>query len=510
MSVLNWIRFNLHDFYRIFPFSMEELLAIALGMTIILSFFLIFQKTIRKYVSPHALTGVFCSSTLLFLLLRPRYWEVLDLSWIYGITPPIRIALPTRISSKFVGIPSLGTVDVWLIVWVVYLIGAIACDHVLSHRDRKMRKFIRKNAQPCPEALTERMRELMSGADSCDTQKCRIDLLYCNRLNSPCTVNLRHATIVLDRLDYEPEQLDLILRHELNHINAGHLEISCRLDILRSLLWFQPLIHIAVKQIRRDMEFAVDEMVISKPETTRAERITYARLLTDLAETRALSGAALYLTAGAELVQQRVSAILHPSRKAGSWLIAIAMMVLSLHVSLLITTGTSVNALLPNKTAMLACLGNNFGNLASVSDDFKHAVPLEGFRDGYRNFHSQDEGFKLLRTISDSVIPYSDGEIRLFAADAEEWRAALIDCLGEPISETEFDLSALESAVKTRLLWTTKTLYRGEWRITPVHPDNPRTQYSSVELVFTCREWEMHDDSMDCMLNVYVRLLRDA
>ena len=50
MSVLNWIRFNLHDFYRIFPFSMEELLAIALGMTIILSFFLIFQKTIRKYV----------------------------------------------------------------------------------------------------------------------------------------------------------------------------------------------------------------------------------------------------------------------------------------------------------------------------------------------------------------------------------------------------------------------------------------------------------------------------
>ncbi len=176
---------------------MEELLAIALGMTIILSFFLIFQKTIRKYVSPRALTGVFCSSTLLFLLLRPRYWEVLDLSWIYGITPPIRIALPTRISSKFVGIPSLGTVDVWLIVWVVYLIGAVACDHVLSHRDRKMRKFIRKNAQPCPEAFTERMRELMSGADSCDTQKCRIDLLYCNRLNSPCTVNLKHATIVL-------------------------------------------------------------------------------------------------------------------------------------------------------------------------------------------------------------------------------------------------------------------------------------------------------------------------
>ena len=186
------------------------------------------------------------------------------------------------------------------------------------------------------------------------------------------------------------------------------------------------------------------------------------------------------------------------------------MLVLSLHVSLLITTGTSVDALLPNKTAMLSCLGNNLGDLASVSDDFKHAVPLEGFRDGYRNFYSQGEGFKLLRTISDSVIPYSDDEIRLLAADAEEWRAALIDCLGEPISETEFGLSALESAVKTHLLWTTKTLYRGEWRITPVHPDNPRTQYSSVELVFTCREWEMHDDSMDCILNVYVRLLRDA
>lgn len=509
MSVLNWIRFNLHDFYRIFPFSMEELLAIALGMTIILSFFLIFQKTIRKYVSPRALTGVFCVLPLFFLL-RPQYWDWLDLSWIYGITPPIRIALPTRISSKFVGIPSLGTVDVWLIVWVVYLIGAIACNQILSRRKRKMKKFIRKNAKPCPEAFAERIQALMSGSDSRDTQKCRIDLLYCNRLNSPCTVNLRRATIVLDRLDYTPEQLDLILRHELAHINSGHLRDSWQLDLLRSLLWFQPLIHIVVKQIRRDMEFAADEMVISKPETTRAERITYARLLTDLAETRALSGAVLYLTAGAELVQQRVSAILHPSRKAGSWLIAIAMLVLSLHVSLLITTGTSVNALLPNKTAMLSCLGNNLGDLASVSEDFKHAVPLEGFREGYRNFYSQNEGYKLLCRISDSVIPYSDDEVRLLAADAEEWRAALIDCLGEPISETEFDLSGLESAVKTYPLWTTKTLYRGEWRITPVHPDNPRTQYSSVELVFTCREWEINDDSMNCMLNVYVRLLRDA
>ena len=72
MSVLNWIRFNLHDFYRIFPFSMEELLAIALGMTIILFVFPHFPENDSQIRFPARTDGrAACSSTLLFLLLTP-------------------------------------------------------------------------------------------------------------------------------------------------------------------------------------------------------------------------------------------------------------------------------------------------------------------------------------------------------------------------------------------------------------------------------------------------------
>ena len=478
MKAITWLWTAIRTFYNLF--SIERVLTIALSMMIVIALLALFHKPLRRIVSARALTGVFGSTLLLIILTSPNLWDALQLSFLPHIQPILHIPMPSRIESRFVEIPSLGSVDVRKIVFILYWVGLFVSSAIRNRSDRKLKRLIRKNAQPCPPELFGAFRPLLEEYPIelpliYELMDRKIELIIVPGLKSPCAILLKEPTIVLDRTDYSPEQLQWILRHELAHISAGHLNAIYRLDILCDIFWFNPLVHVYAKLLRRDMEFAVDEMLIAPAKTTKADRISYARLLTDLAETRALSGMALYFTAGAELIHQRVAAILHPSRKAASWLIAILILILSLQSQFLFSVGSTAEELFPTESAILACLGNDTSQLEGRFPLLKRSFDLNGME--YVLFKNSSE----VRTIYADGEALSESEMRTLIAVGERWIQGTTEMLGEPFEKTQ---SMELSSINPDEIFPDTPVFSASWHITPIGNDS-KTQTLSISLKFT-------------------------
>ena len=96
---------------------------------------------------------------------------------------------------------------------------------------------------------------------------------------TPYTIGVLCPKIILPQAileQYSEKELRAILLHEKEHIRSGHLLFYFLWDILRVLLWLNPLFAIGTKQFREDMEEICDWMTIRK---NGAGAYEYGRLL---------------------------------------------------------------------------------------------------------------------------------------------------------------------------------------------------------------------------------------
>lgn len=96
-------------------------------------------------------------------------------------------------------------------------------------------------------------------------------------VDSPQVVGLWRPTILLpldDRLD--DEELEMALMHELAHVRRGDLVMGCVPALARTLFFFHPLVHLAVREYALCREAACDALVLSRG---RQAPRTYGRLL---------------------------------------------------------------------------------------------------------------------------------------------------------------------------------------------------------------------------------------
>jgi len=85
-----------------------------------------------------------------------------------------------------------------------------------------------------------------------------------------------------------PEQMELVLKHELAHIRGSHVWGKGLVMSLLLLYWWNPIMWAAYRLVSRDMELACDEAVLAGLE--EEERRTYARTLVELGAGKHLWG----------------------------------------------------------------------------------------------------------------------------------------------------------------------------------------------------------------------------
>ncbi|WP_052101419.1 M56 family metallopeptidase, partial [Novilysobacter arseniciresistens] len=141
-----------------------------------------------------------------------------------------------------------GGAPAWLVVW---LSGTVVMALAFARRQRRFRRALGR-LQPRGDGL----------------------LQAAGRGGLPATVGLFPPRIVVpvdfDRA-YSDEQRRLMLAHERCHVRHGDLQANAAVLALRSVFWFNPLVHLAARHFRHDQELACDQRVVARhPHARRA------------------------------------------------------------------------------------------------------------------------------------------------------------------------------------------------------------------------------------------------
>lgn len=152
-----------------------------------------------------------------------------------------------------------------------------------------------------------------------------------------------------DAHTWSPPRIRIVLAHELAHISRGDWFVQIAAECLRIAYWFNPLVWVAARRLRRESEQACDDAVLAMG----IERTQYAAELVDFARQAGKSDSWLPAPAMAQpsSLERRVTAMLNttlnrvPPRNATRWLLAAAGLVAAVALTAVTVGGQTFSSL---------------------------------------------------------------------------------------------------------------------------------------------------------------------
>lgn len=138
----------------------------------------------------------------------------------------------------------------------------------------RFRRYLRRWAEPVEDTSAL---ALLAAQKSRLGLKASVSLAVCAGVDSPMLAGLFHPVILLPRFPGDPEELSLVLLHELCHLRRRDILYKALLYAAGAFHWFNPLVWMMVRQGMRDMELCCDDAVSAL--LTDQERKYYARTI---------------------------------------------------------------------------------------------------------------------------------------------------------------------------------------------------------------------------------------
>ena len=201
-----------------------------------------------------------------------------------------------------------------------------------------------------------------------------IPMVVSGETSTPLTIGCYKRTfrLVMPHLNYTEDELRLIFRHELRHIQNMDSRTKFFLGFCTAMCWFNPLVWIARRKVSDDLELSCDELVLKgEDEQIRGE---YARLL--LKDGDSDRGYTTCLSSAASTMRYRLKNVLHPRKKRSGTLVIGAILALLLFFSgsiALADTSVSADTLVQNSKGEVMTLKNVYGKTDPVG---KAYIPL--------------------------------------------------------------------------------------------------------------------------------------
>ena len=131
------------------------------------------------------------------------------------------------------------------------------------------------------------------------------------------------VTLLPERF-YTMDELRLIFRHELHHIQRRDVDTKVFLSFCRAMCWFNPLVWIAIRKASDDLELSCDEIVLE--DAGDQERRRYAQLLLHTAGSS--RGFTTCLSAAAGSLRYRLKCVMQRRRRRAGILLLVVMMLI--------------------------------------------------------------------------------------------------------------------------------------------------------------------------------------
>jgi beta-lactamase regulating signal transducer with metallopeptidase domain len=238
---------------------------------------------------------------------------------------------PGRLSSSTAGAASgfdLGSIHWSEALLIAWALGAVAMTIWFLFTQIVIRR-VERSAVPAEGCLLEEAERISSGMGL----RRDVRFLLSDRLKVAITTGVVKPNVILPSTatDWSDERVRLVLSHELTHVMRRDGWIELFTHVATTIHWFNPLVWIAVKQLRIERERDCDNAVLN----SGARPSEYASLLMDIAAD--LGSAArpawevVTISQGSNL-KDRLLCILNPSinRSTGSRRAAIIAVILVL------------------------------------------------------------------------------------------------------------------------------------------------------------------------------------
>lgn len=182
--------------------------------------------------------------------------------------------IPSLASARESLFPSLKRLasnsDLWLLAWGLgaalslawYLGSYFVFSRTLGH-----------SLRPASAAQRRQFRE--AGAPR------RLRLCLSSAASTPMLMGLLHTRLVLPDREYSPEMLGNIFLHELTHYRRGDLVLKWFAVLVTAFHWFNPLVHMARRELDRACEMSCDESLLRH--MNLQDRRSYGETLLSLA-----------------------------------------------------------------------------------------------------------------------------------------------------------------------------------------------------------------------------------
>ena len=165
----------------------------------------------------------------------------------------------------------------------------------------------------------------------------KLPLVISSAVRTPLIVGLLRdeLVLVLPERAYSGEELRLIFRHELVHLQREDVWLKCFMLFCTAMLWFDPLMWPAMRRAAEDAELSCDETVMADAGET--ERRLYAELI--LSTAGDARGFSTCLSATARGLRYRLRSIVKPEQKrAGILLLSLLSFLLVASCGLICVT----------------------------------------------------------------------------------------------------------------------------------------------------------------------------
>jgi beta-lactamase regulating signal transducer with metallopeptidase domain len=281
----------------------------------------IVTKTLGRWIPPNwrALLWFIVIARVLIPFSPPSAFSLQNL-WTKSPPPAIvatPISFPTSSpqefpavfeSNRFIPPPAPRRLPIGLILSGIWAAGSLACLSVLAFRSLLIRRRLNQQIPTVPEELQPLLKSHYP-----------IRITTSDQLAAPALTGLFPARLILPANfadQFTPAQLRHILRHELAHIQQGHLLLHWLALIARSVHWFNPFIHIAAARLRHECELAADAAALKNSSPT--ERAAYGEtILAVLAQATApRTSLALAMAAETKNIQHRLRALTQPAARS--------------------------------------------------------------------------------------------------------------------------------------------------------------------------------------------------
>lgn len=161
----------------------------------------------------------------------------------------------------------------------IWIIGILFIWINQMKKERELEQFIENTSIPITKGVViEVLQDVKEKVD------CKEEILcYENPyLEAPILIGDRYKKLILPMEEEEKEDYYLVLFHEIIHVKRGDIKNRKRVQRLKAILWFQPIIYFYAKSYNHWSELACDEEVMSL--ITRKQQKRYIELIVQMIE----------------------------------------------------------------------------------------------------------------------------------------------------------------------------------------------------------------------------------